>query len=132
MVGVVIVSHSEKVAIGIKELVSQMGDAEQKIIPAGGMEDGGIGTDAIKIKDAIIEADTGDGVVIFVDLGSAVLSTNMALELLEEEGINSRFAIAEAPILEGTLSAVIQASCGSSFDEVLKAGEDASKLKKIV
>lgn len=131
MVGIVIVSHSAKVAEGIKELVSEMGNKEQKIIAAGGMEDGGIGTDAVKISTAIKDADTGDGVVILVDLGSAVLSTNMALELLEEEN-STRYLIADAPILEGAFSAVIQASCGSDLSEVLDAAQQAINMKKIM
>ena len=81
MVGIVIVSHSAKVAEGIKEMAMQMSRPEQKIIAAGGMEDGGIGTDAMKIQAAIEAADDGSGVLVLVDLGSAVLSTDVALEL---------------------------------------------------
>jgi dihydroxyacetone kinase phosphotransfer subunit len=131
MVGIVIVSHSAKIAEGIKELVSEMGNKEQKIIAAGGMMDGSIGTDAVRISEAITEADTGDGVVILVDLGSAVLSTNMALELLEEEN-SKKYLIADAPILEGAFSAVIQASCGSDLNEVLNSAQDAKKMTKIM
>lgn len=130
MVGIVIVSHSEKIAQGVKELVTQMGDENQKIIAAGGMEDGRIGTDAMKIKEAIEEANSGDGVVILVDLGSAVLSANMAIEFLEEE-VPGKYIIADAPIVEGALSAVIQASCGSDIEEVLQAAQEAAKINKL-
>ena len=95
MVGIVIVSHSAKVAEGIQEMASQMAGEQQRIIAAGGMEDGSIGTDAVRISHAIIAADSGDGVVVLVDLGSAVLSTEMAFELLPDE-LRKRARIADA------------------------------------
>ena len=72
MVGIVIVSHSWKVAEGIYDLVMQMASESDHIIPAGGMEDGSIGTDAMKIQAAIEKADTGDGVAVLADLGADV------------------------------------------------------------
>ncbi len=130
MVGIVVVSHSEKAAEGIKELAAQMGgSAGASIIAAGGLEDGSIGTDAVRIMEAIRKADTGDGVVIMVDLGSAVLSSNMALELLDNE-MADRVRIADAPILEGTICAAIQASIGDKLDSVLAAAEEARGMLK--
>ena len=90
MVGIVIVSHSYKVAEGIYDLAMQMAAENDHIIPAGGMEDGSIGTDAIRIADAIRQANQGDGVVVFADLGSAIMSSETAMEMLEEENINVR------------------------------------------
>lgn len=68
MVGIVIVSHSAKAAEGIRELAMQMASPETPILAAGGMEDGGIGTDAFRIQTAIEEADRGEGVLLLVDL----------------------------------------------------------------
>ena len=82
MVGIVVVSHSQKIAEGAVELAKQMAP-EAKIAAAGGMEDGSIGTDVAKISDAIEAVDQGDGVVILVDLGSAVMSSEMAIEMRE-------------------------------------------------
>lgn len=130
MVGIVVVSHSAKVAEGIRDLTMQMADKNLKIIAAGGMDDGSIGTDAVRIRDAILKADTGSGVVILVDLGSAVLSSNMALELLEGEP-HSEVRIADAPILEGAVSAAIQASVGSSLAEVTAVAESARGVTKL-
>lgn len=130
MIGIVIVSHSAKAAEGIKELAGQMAKAGQKIVAAGGTADGEIGTDALKIKDAIIAADTGEGVVVLVDLGSAILSTETALELLAEE-VRSRVRIADAPILEGCVSAVVEASLGSSISNVVAVAEGARKIRKM-
>ncbi len=130
MVGVVIVSHSQKVAEGIREMALQMSAPEQKIIAAGGMVDGGIGTDAFQVSEAIIAANTGDGVAIMVDLGSAVLSTETAFEFLDEE-LRANVQIADAPILEGAISAVVEASLGSALAAVIATAEGARALSKM-
>ena len=125
MVGIVIVSHSYKVAEGIYDLAMQMAAENDHIIPAGGMEDGSIGTDAIRIADAIRQANQGDGVVVFADLGSAIMSSETAMEMLEEENINVR--IADAPIVEGSIVAAVEASIGSPLDRVI---EEAMKTRE--
>lgn len=130
MVGIVIVSHSAKVAEGIRDMALQMARPEQCVVAAGGMADGGIGTDAVKIQAAIESADTGDGVVVLVDLGSAVLSTDVALELMDA-GLRERVKVADAPILEGTVSAAVEASLGSSLETVVNTAEGARKLQKL-
>lgn len=129
MVGLVIVSHSSKIAAGTCEMAYQMANPEQKIIAAGGTADDGIGTDAVKIAAAIEAADDGSGVLITVDLGSAVLSAEMALELIPEE-IKARVKIANAPLVEGSITAAIQASLGVSLEEVCQTAEDARQLQK--
>lgn len=131
MVGIVIVSHSKMVAEGIKELSMQMAGPTQKIVAAGGMDDGSIGTDAVKISEAIKEANCGDGVVVLVDLGSAVLSSNMALELLEEAGEKINVKLADAPVLEGAISAAVQAYIGGTIEEVISAAELAREVLKL-
>lgn len=130
MVGIVIVSHCKKIAEGIKELAEQMTHKQVKIIAAGGMQEGEIGTDAIKISKAILEANTGDGVVVLVDLGSGILSTQTAIELLGKALINL-IKIADAPIVEGAMIAAIQASLGSTLDEVIKAAEETRSMLKL-
>lgn len=129
MVGIVIVSHSRKAAEGIYELAIQMTGDKHRMIAAGGMEDGGIGTDALLIKEAILNADGGEGVVVLADLGSGILSTQTAIDLLEEKSI--KVAIADAPILEGAVSAAVQASIGGDFEDVIKAAEMAGKISKL-
>lgn len=129
MVGVVIVSHSQKVAEGIQEMALQMAAPQQKVVAAGGMADGSIGTDAVRVSEAIIAANTGDGVVILVDLGSAVLSTETAFEFLDDE-LRNQVKIANAPILEGAISAVVEASLGSPLATVVATAEGARTLNK--
>ena len=130
MVGMVIVSHSSKVAEGIREMALQMANPDQKIIAAGGTDAGGIGTDAVKILNAINEADDGDGVVLLVDLGSAVLSAEVAMEMLEEI-VRERVRIADTPILEGSISAVVEASIGSPLEAVVATAEEAREINKL-
>ena len=126
-VGLVVVSHSSRIAEGTAELAGQMAGPDVRIVPAGGMEDGAIGTDAARIAVAIGEADAGSGVVVLADLGSAVLATRTALELL---GNPDNVRLSRGPIVEGAIIAAVQASTGSSLDEVLEAAEGAASLPK--
>jgi dihydroxyacetone kinase phosphotransfer subunit len=128
MVGIVIVSHSAKVAEGIRELALQMAAPNQQILAAGGMADQSIGTDAMLIKDAIVAANSGDGVVVMVDLGSAVLSAELAIEMLEDQALLVK--IADAPILEGTIAATVEASVGRSLSQVVATAEGARDMHK--
>ncbi|HWP51580.1 MAG TPA: dihydroxyacetone kinase phosphoryl donor subunit DhaM [Clostridia bacterium] len=130
MVGLVIVSHSAKIAEGVAEIAAQMAGSELKLVAAGGLQNGEIGTDAVRIGNAIAEADSGDGVVVMADLGSAVLSTETAIEFLEEAA-RARVRIADAPIVEGAISAAIQAFIGSPLQKVADAAERARALRKL-
>ena len=130
MVSLVIVSHSAKIAEGVREISAEMAGEELKIVAAGGMSDGAIGTDAVRISEAIREADSGNGVVVLADLGSAILSTDMALEFLGADWRN-RVRIADAPIVEGALGAAISASTGAPIDEVVEGAESSRDLRKL-
>ena len=128
MVGVLIVSHSKKAAEGIYELAVQMAGKDHRVVAVGGMEDGSIGTDAIRIKEGIEQANGGDGVVLLADLGSGILSSQMAIDLLEED---IPVQIADAPILEGAISAEVQAAIGGNLKEVIEAAELAKQVSKL-
>jgi len=84
VVGIVIVSHSYRIAEGVAELAREMGGPGVHIETAGGLDlpDHPIGTDAVMVQQAIERAWSDDGVLVLMDLGSAVLSAEMALELL--------------------------------------------------
>ena len=92
------------------------------------MEDGSIGTDAFKIQEAIEKANTGDGVAVLADLGSGIMSAEMAIEMLGDE-IEVR--IADAPVLEGAVSAAVTSTSGASLDEVIAAAEEARTVSKL-
>ena len=129
MVGIVIVSHSWKIAEGVKDLARQVASPDALIVAAGGMADGEIGTDAVMISEAIREADGGDGVVVLADLGSGVMSAEQAIELLEDENIAVR--LADAPVVEGAVAAAVEAACGGKIDEVTSAAEEARGARKL-
>ena len=129
MVGLVIVSHSRKIAEGVVDLASQMAPGFEEIRAAGGLDDGGIGTDAMRIMAAVEAVDSGDGVLILCDIGSAVMSAETAIELLEERG--ERVKIADAPLVEGAVVAAVEAFAGEPLETVLKAAEDARSGRKL-
>lgn len=130
MVGIVIVSHSAKIAEGVRDLAAQMAGDGAKIIPAGGLESGEIGTDAVRIMEAIQKADSGDGVVVMVDMGSSILSTETAMAMLPDE-MKGRVKIADAPIVEGSMGAAVCASGNAGISEVISAAEEAKEMKKL-
>jgi phosphoenolpyruvate---glycerone phosphotransferase subunit DhaM len=129
-VGLVIVSHSPKIAEGVVELAGEMAE-EVRVLAAGGTDDGEIGTSATKIADAIAAADSGDGVLVLVDLGSAVISTRMAIDELLADELRDRVRISEGPVVEGAVIGAVQASTGSALDEVAKAAARAATLPKV-
>jgi phosphocarrier protein FPr len=118
MVGIVIVSHSATLAEGVGELAREMG-GDVTIELAGGLAlpERPIGTDAALVKRAVEAADSGDGVLVLMDLGSAVLSAEMALDMLEPE-LQERVRLCEAPLVEGAVAAAATARIGGSLDEV--------------
>ena len=130
LVGIVIVSHSAQIAVGTVELARQMAGDDLRIEWAGGTADGQLGTDAVAIMTAITAADTGAGVVVLVDLGSAVLATQTALELLGADAA-ARVRLSGGPLVEGAVVAAVQASVGDDLGAVLAAAEEAASLPKI-
>jgi dihydroxyacetone kinase phosphotransfer subunit len=130
LVGIVVVSHSAQIAAGTVELARQMAGDDLRIEAAGGMPDGSLGTDAAAIMAAISAADSGAGVLVLVDLGSAVLATQTALELLGDE-VAARVRLSGGPLVEGAVVAAVQASVGDDLAAVLAAAEEAASLPKI-
>ena len=129
LVGLVVVSHSRRLAEGVIELAGQMAGPEVRLIAVGGTADGMLGTDAGAIAAAIVAADGGAGVVVLCDLGSAILATETALELLGEE-VAGRVRLSGGPIVEGAIVAAVQASIGQDLNDVLGAAEAAAQLDK--
>jgi phosphoenolpyruvate---glycerone phosphotransferase subunit DhaM len=124
-VGVVIVSHSSKVAEGAAEMVRQMVGGAVPLAFTGGNVDGGLGTDVAAILAAIDRAWTPAGVVILVDLGGAETNSEMAVEMLDEKR-RGRIAVCNAPIVEGAVIAATEASGGSSLETVKRMAEELS------
>ncbi|GAB3553099.1 dihydroxyacetone kinase phosphoryl donor subunit DhaM [Arthrobacter tumbae] len=124
-VGLVIVSHSSKIAEGVIELAAQMAPNVQ-MAAAGGTSDSPsrIGTSLEKVQSALEEAERGDGVVVLTDLGSAVMTAEMTLEFLSPD-TRSRIRLPQAALVEGAVAAAVQAESGGTVDEVASAAERA-------
>jgi len=131
LVGIVVVSHSATIAEGVVELAAQMAGPEVRLIAAGGAIDGSLGTDAGRIAEAIAMADAGAGVVVLADLGSAVLSAKLALDMIDPE-IAARTRLSGGPLVEGAVVAAVQASAGDDLATVLEAAEEAAHMPKDV
>jgi phosphoenolpyruvate-protein phosphotransferase/dihydroxyacetone kinase phosphotransfer subunit len=119
MVGIVIVSHSAGLAESVVELAREMGGPDVAIEAAGGLEapEPALGTDAMRVLAAIERADSGDGVLVLMDLGSAVLSAETALDLLAEEK-RGRIVLSDAPLVEGAVAAAVTARAGAPLEQV--------------
>ena len=124
-VGIVIVSHSPKVAEGAADMVRQMVGDSVNLAYTGGDPDGGLGTNAAEILAAIERAWSEAGVAVLVDLGGAETNSEMAIEMLDESR-RSRVMICNAPIVEGAVIAATEASGGSPLDIVRQTAEELS------
>ena len=125
MVGIVIVSHSEKLATSIVDLTKMMADGAA-IAAAGGLEDGTFGTSYDRIKTAIDSVYSDDGVIILMDMGSAVMTTEMVLEEYDSEKVR----MVDAPIVESAVAASVSAMCGSDLETILEEIEETKQTAK--
>lgn len=128
MVGLVLVSHSPKIAEGTAELVRQMAGEEVELVAVGGDADGGFGTDPERIE-AAVRGLAADDVLVFMDLGSAVLSAETVLEMLPSER-RERVRLVDAPFVEGAFAAGVVASTGDA-DECVEAAMEARTESKL-
>ena len=130
MVGIVLISHSSGLAEGAAELVGQIA-AGARVVPAGGTDDGRLGTSTERIAAAIATADTGDGVLLVPDMGSSVLSALALLADLDPESSGKRVRLADAPFVEGAVAAAVAASGGLDLTAVATAAEEARDVRKL-
>ena len=126
MVGLVVVSHSASLADGVVELAREMGGEEVRIEAAGGLDDGSVGTDAARVHAAIERAMSDAGVLVLMDLGSALMSAEMAAEMLDGD---ARVLLSDAPLVEGAVAAAAAARGGSSLEEVAREARGALAMK---
>ncbi len=128
VVGLVLVSHSARLAEGAAELARQLG-GEAPVEPAGGLPEGGLGTSIELIEQAVRAADRGAGVVILADLGSAVLTVKLLLD--DAADLPGPVVLADAPLVEGAVSAAVAAASGADLDAVRAAAEEARDFRKL-
>ncbi|MBQ3450844.1 MAG: PTS-dependent dihydroxyacetone kinase phosphotransferase subunit DhaM [Selenomonadaceae bacterium] len=125
MVGIVIVSHSQKLAEGVVE-ISKMMAAQAPIAAAGGLEDGNLGTSYEKICAAIEEVYSADGVIILMDMGSAVMTTEMVLEDLDKPLVK----MIDCPLVEGAVLAAVESAGGRTLQEISERIEESRTTRK--
>ncbi len=128
MVGMVLISHSTQIAEGTAELVWGMA-GEVEVTAVGGDADGALGTDPDRIRSAI-EGLEADEVLVFMDIGSAVLSAETVLDLLEPE-VAEKVRLVDAPFVEGAFAAGVLASTGADAEECVVAAEEARTESKL-
>lgn len=126
-VGIVLVSHSARLAEGAADLAGQVSGGTVRVLAAGGTDDGELGTSAEKIGAAVASAETGAGVLVLPDLGSAVLTVRAMLEDLP----GARVVLADAPFVEGAVAATVTAAAGADLRAVAKAAEEAWHARKL-
>ncbi|MCP1502010.1 PTS hybrid protein [Curtobacterium herbarum] len=123
-VGILVVSHSAAVAQGTVDIARQMaGDVQ--LVAAGGTDEGGIGTSFEAITAGIEQLAGAEGIVVLCDLGSAYLTTDTALDFLDDD-LRARVHVSDAPIVEGTVAAAVAAQTGGDVDAVLAAAASAA------
>jgi dihydroxyacetone kinase phosphotransfer subunit len=125
-VGIVLVSHSERLASGLRELLLQISSADLAVEAAGGTIDGGLGTSDARIRDAIKRADRGAGVIILTDLGSAVLTARAVLADQPRDDVTT----VDAPFVEGAVAAAVIAATGADLSTVVGAAREARDVAK--
>ena len=138
-VGIVLVSHSVRLAEGTADLAGQVSGGTVRVLAAGGTEDGGLGTSAAKVARAVADAETGAGVLVLPDLGSAVLTVRAMLAemggLAETGGLEdapgARVVLADAPFVEGAVAATVTAAAGADLKAVATAAEEAWHARKL-
>ena len=126
MFSIIVISHSEKLAEGVVE-VARMMARDVRIVAAGGTEDGGLGTSYEKIAAAIEEAYTEDGAALFMDMGSAVMTAEIAVEAMADR----RLKLIDAPLVEGVILAAIEAAAGTALEDLPEKMQQARAMRKI-
>ncbi|MGF1936681.1 MAG: phosphoenolpyruvate--protein phosphotransferase [Nostoc sp. ChiQUE02] len=129
-IAIVIVSHSKQLALGVRELAAQMVQGQVPIAVAAGIEDpeNPLGTDPIQVYEAIASVFSDDGVLVLMDLGSALLSAEMAIEFLPEAQ-QQKVHLCEAPLVEGAIAAVVAAAAGRDIHQVMAEARGALLAK---
>ena len=130
--GILIVSHSEKLAQGLVDLVSEMGNENVIIRQAGGTSDGRLGTDAVRIQEALESSDFENckSILIYCDLGSSIISSEMAIDMIDDDALTEKIHLVDCPLVEGAFTGVVQASVTDDVDEIIDVSKKARDMHK--
>jgi len=125
LVGIVIVSHSEKLAAGVVEIAKMMAP-NAPLAAAGGLEDGGLGTSYSKISEAVDKVYSEDGVAVLMDMGSAVMTT----EIVIEDKDDRKVMMLDCPLVEGAVLAAVESTGGITLDELAVKIKESYNVRK--
>ncbi len=125
LVGIVIVSHSEKLAAGVVEIAKMMAP-NAPLAAAGGLDDGGLGTSYSKISEAVDRVYSEDGVAVLMDMGSAVMTT----EIVIEDKDDRKVMMLDCPLVEGAVLAAVESSGGITLDELAVKIKESYNVRK--
>lgn len=126
MVGIVVASHSSRLAEGVVEVAKMMAP-DVPIIAAGGMDDGSMGTSCRKIIGAVKQVYSDDGVALIADIGSSILTAEMAVEILKRPNLK----IVDCPIVEGAVIAAVESKLGKTLDEIETSAIRSRTIRKL-
>jgi len=131
MISIVIVSHSKKLAEGLKEILDQI-VKNIKIVAVGGVVDNNeiLGSNPNRVKDVLLSLSYEDAIFVICDFGSTVLSIKYAMKMLPED-LKKKIYLVDAPLVEGAYVIAVEASSGSSVDEILKAAKNSYNFHKL-
>ncbi len=127
MVGIVIISHSQKLAEGVVELATMMAD-KVPVVAAGGLEDGSLGTSYDKIQAAIESVYSDDGVAVLADIGSSVMTAEIVLEDMNRSNV----ILVDCPLVEGAILAAVESQGGRELEDLIEHVEAARGAKKLM
>lgn len=132
MTTIILVSHSAKIVSGLADMIDQMvhGSDMVKVVQAGGTEDGRLGTDAMKIMEAIQGSASSSHILVFCDIGSSIMSTTSALDLIDDEALKKKVVLVDTPLVEGAFGAAVTASTTEDLDTILSQAKLAKETKK--
>lgn len=122
MIGVILVSHSEKITDGLKEMIDEMvGDSPHvTVVSAGGTGDGRLGTNSLMILESIQQLESATDILIFGDIGSAILCAETAMDMIDDSELQAKTVLVNAPLVEGAFAAAVQASASGTREQILQ------------
>ncbi|HLQ39742.1 MAG TPA: dihydroxyacetone kinase phosphoryl donor subunit DhaM [Tetragenococcus sp.] len=121
-----LVSHSQEITDGLKKMIEQMQTSDDvAIFSLGGTADGEIGSDATKIVTAVNEADQASQLLVFADIGSAILNAEMAKDMIDEEQ-QARYHLMNVPLVEGAFAAAITAGVTDDLEQIIAEAKKAA------
>jgi len=132
MLGFIVVSHSKDLAEAVIHLANEMKRYDFPLINGSGTDGDFLGSNPLTIKEAILNAKTDKGALVFVDIGSSVLNTQVAIDFLADEGVDiENIKIADAPLVEGLIAAVAINDEKADIESILNELKELKTFSKL-